>query len=109
MDGVEILNNVSNTTKDFVVVMIILFMFLTFFIICAVLNYNAKVHWLTFFCSLCALLCVVFGMLICIFETKGFSKHYEVTISDEVKFVEFNERYKIIKQDGKIFTVEERE
>jgi hypothetical protein len=30
---------------------------------------------------------------------------YKVTISDEVKLSEFNERYEIIKQEGKIYTI----
>ena len=34
---------------------------------------------------------------------------YKVTISDEVGFNEFTEKYEIISQDGKIYTVRERE
>ena len=34
---------------------------------------------------------------------------YKVTISDEINFVEFNEKYEIINQDGKIYTIRERE
>lgn len=34
---------------------------------------------------------------------------YKVTISDEVSFVEFNEKYEIVDQDGLIYTVVERE
>ena len=33
---------------------------------------------------------------------------YQVVISEEVKFNEFVERYEIISQDGKIYTVKER-
>ena len=33
---------------------------------------------------------------------------YKVTISDEVSLTEFNEKYEIIDQDGKIYTVKER-
>ena len=33
---------------------------------------------------------------------------YKVTISDEVNFVEFNEKYEIISQDGKLYTIKER-
>ena len=33
---------------------------------------------------------------------------YKVTISDTVNFVEFNEKYEIISQDGKIYTIKER-
>jgi hypothetical protein len=34
---------------------------------------------------------------------------YKVTISDEVSMNEFNEKYEIIDQEGKIYTVRERE
>ena len=34
---------------------------------------------------------------------------YKVTISDEVSLTEFNEKYEILEQDGKIYTVKERE
>ena len=33
---------------------------------------------------------------------------YKVTIDDSVSFNEFNDTYKIISQDGKIFTIQER-
>lgn len=34
---------------------------------------------------------------------------YQVTISEEANFIEFIERYEIIEQEGKIYTVRERE
>ena len=34
---------------------------------------------------------------------------YKVTISDDVNFVEFTERYEILEQDGKIYTIRERD
>lgn len=39
----------------------------------------------------------------------AYKNQYKVTISDEVKMNEFYERYKIIHQEGKIYTVEERD
>lgn len=39
----------------------------------------------------------------------GYETQYKVTISDEVQLNEFNEKYEIIEQDGKIYTVRERE
>lgn len=32
--------------------------------------------------------------------------NYKVTISDEVNFNNFNEQYKIVSQDGKIYTIQ---
>ena len=39
----------------------------------------------------------------------AYKTRYKVTISDEVKMNEFYEKYKVIDQEGKIYTVEERE
>ena len=36
-----------------------------------------------------------------------FETHYKVTISEEVPMVEFFERYEIIEQEGKIYTIRE--
>lgn len=37
-----------------------------------------------------------------------YTSQYKVTISDEVSMNEFNAKYKIIDQEGKIYTVRER-
>lgn len=37
------------------------------------------------------------------------SNSYKITIDDSVSFNEFNAKYKVLKQDGQIFTVVERE
>ena len=39
----------------------------------------------------------------------SFPERYEVIIDDSVSFNEFQEHYEIIKQNGKIYTVEVRE
>ena len=41
-------------------------------------------------------------------ETTEYETQYKVTISDEVNFNEFNEKYEIIGQDEKIYIVRER-
>ena len=33
---------------------------------------------------------------------------YKVLISEEVNFIEFNQKYEIIEQEGEIFTIKER-
>ena len=40
-------------------------------------------------------------------EPTEFETHYKVTITDEVSMNEFLERYEIVGQDGKIYTVKE--
>ena len=54
----------------------------------------------------------MFGVLIgrVIFaQPTGYETHYKVTIDDSVSMNEFNEKYEIIDQEGKIYTVKERE
>lgn len=58
-------------------------------------------------CAICALLSVVFLTLVFI-SFKNNYPTYKVTIDDNVSFVEFNEKYEIIKQDGLIYEVKER-
>ena len=38
-----------------------------------------------------------------------YETQYKVTISDEVSFNEFMDKYEILDQEGKIYTVKERE
>jgi hypothetical protein len=38
-----------------------------------------------------------------------YETHYKVTISDEVSMNDFLERYEILEQEGKIYTVRERD
>lgn len=62
---------------------------------------------------------IVFGfitsvLLFVIFVAGGFISFnpylkYKVTIEDEVRFNDFNEKYEIINQEGQIYTVKERE
>lgn len=42
-------------------------------------------------------------------EPTAYETQYKVTISDEVSINEFLERYEIIDQEGKIYTVRERD
>ena len=37
------------------------------------------------------------------------STYYQVTIDDSVSYSEFTEKYEVIKQEGKIFTIEEKD
>ena len=39
----------------------------------------------------------------------AYETHYKVTIDDSVSMNEFNEKYEILDQEGKIYTVKERE
>ena len=49
------------------------------------------------------------GMAIGAFGPREQITRYQVLIDESVSFVEFNERYEIISQDGTIYTIQERE
>lgn len=52
---------------------------------------------------------VVFGVISASEQAPPeYETQYKVTISDEVSMIDFLERYEIIEQEGKIFTVRER-
>lgn len=56
-----------------------------------------------------AALIYLFGICIGIWAPREQIPRYQVIVSDEVNFNNFNDCYKIIKQEGLIYTVEERE
>lgn len=65
--------------------------------------------------GICVVLGIIFGGILGAIAGAGEQKpteyeaHYKVTISDEVSMNEFTEKYEIIDQDGKIYTIRERE
>jgi hypothetical protein len=59
---------------------------------------------------------LIFGCLFGLFmggvifpEATNYETQYKVTISEEVSMTEFYNRYEVIDQDGKIFTVKEKD
>ena len=61
--------------------------------------------------SILALFVVLIGICInCSIKDKvGEYIQYKVTISDDVNFIEFTERYEVLEQDDKIYTIRERD
>ena len=60
--------------------------------------------------SICFFILFVVGIFCMGFIENPTGKYtYKVTISDEVNFVEFNNKYEIIDQDGLIYTIKEKE
>lgn len=51
----------------------------------------------------------LFGMGVGIFAPKELTSRYQVIVEDDVNFNAFLDKYKIIDQNGLIYTVEERE
>lgn len=59
---------------------------------------------------ICGIILYIVGLFCMSFVESGTGKYtYKVTISDEVNFVEFNDKYEIIDQDGLIYTIKEKE
>lgn len=68
-------------------------------------EYNVAASIFTVLVLICTFLFIL-GLI----DNKNSIDHieYKVTISDEVSLTEFYEKYEIIEQDGKIYTVRER-
>lgn len=96
MNGVEVLNTIPGETWNvaFIVLAVLCF-------VAAVVCFANEFVFQWIACILLATVCIYF----CIPQ----KTQYKVTISDNVSFKEFNEKYEVIKQEGDIFTVEMRE
>ena len=64
--------------------------------------------WYKYITVIAVLICL-FGMCTVVLAPREQIPRYQVIVSDEVNFNNFNDCYKIIKQEGLIYTVEERE
>lgn len=113
MTGVEILAmeevvvNTSYNWTAFAICFIIVFVI--FSIPGIIISFNKKeknYFFVIFFTILGAIFSFVVGAGMEV--PSEYTTHYKVTISDEVQLNEFNERYEIIGQEGKIYTVRER-
>jgi ABC-type uncharacterized transport system permease subunit len=61
-------------------------------------------------CAIITLISIaLFGAGVCVFAPREMITRYQVIIDDGVEFNDFIDKYKIVKQDGLIYTVEERE
>lgn len=63
--------------------------------------------------SFVMILFTLFSMVMSIYEfthlpENKYQTRYEVTISDEVNFNEFNSRYEVVEQNGLIYTIVEK-
>lgn len=73
-------------------------------------GFDAGGIFLVIACTLVGLFLGAIGLVVSIHETDTVDHiEYKVTVSEEVNFVEFIDKYEIIEQEGKIFTVRERE
>jgi hypothetical protein len=116
MEGVEILNQFEVVTKS-------AFNMQSFWITVGIVTLIGAIIGVFLFifdecdCLVISSMLILFavgGALIGILSGISFSTptkyetRYQVTITDEVKMTEFNERYEILDQEGKIYTVREK-
>ena len=118
MDGVTILNtiteNVSNTAGFLVAILIfsIMAIILSFVAIIAASNKFSEFNGFVIVFIITGIAGISF-LIVSILELNAPPQEpqtlYEVTISDEVSFKDFTSKYEIIKQRGEIYIVKERE
>jgi hypothetical protein len=97
MNGVTVLNTIKgNDCNYFFLALFVVSIII--FIITLIYKSDAVI---LFMSAVIAVICCILSMPV--------NTRYEVTISNEVKFNEFNEKYEIISKDGNIYTVEMRE
>ena len=114
MTGVEILNKYPvYTTQPWVFVVLILAAIGAIIFFSSTNNCASDTgEWI---CLICTILCILTLVVFCILTvfTDCFEEcshiEYKVTIDDSVSMNEFLDKYEIIDQEGKIYTVKERE
>ena len=106
IEGIEVLN--TNKCIDVPDIVYILALFAIISILLTFINAIIGEGFATLVSFICFL---VLGMVISIIVKSASSYHYEyqVTISDEVNFNDFNKKYEIINQEGLIYTIKEKE
>lgn len=115
MNGVEILSTtqvVTGTTHNFtaawIVAGIIMIICIAAGIFWAYAENNAGC---VAICLLPGIVFAAMGFGITIAGTAspaGYETHYKVTISDSVSMLEFDSKYEVLDQEGRIYTVRER-
>ena len=107
LNGIEVLNE-GYVYKEFPLWILILFVvFLVVGVVFCMLGVNVKTKLIGILSLTICLICLVCGIIIA--NQPSDIKQYQVTISDDVSMVEFNERYDVIKVEGKIWTIAEKE
>ena len=113
MTGVEILNEYAvSTTPAWVIVVCILGTIGGIILVCVAEQCMSDVAMWS--CFSCAIICFLIAMTLCAFINttdclNEFSHiEYKVTIDDSVSMNEFLDKYEILGQEGKIYTVKEK-
>lgn len=116
MDGITVLsqNEIMTYPAWGAIMFMISVLLLIVFIMIYVLNNSNKYYKIIgiIACTgaILSTICLCIGGVIANFKNIPTGKYtYKVTISNEVNFVEFNNKYEVINQDGLIYTIKERE
>lgn len=111
MDGVWIINvNPSDKPWDIVVCAIIGAAAVALYSLLAILiDFDCDGRETLKFCSAMSVVGIAIGLFVGVMHNRYLNPvTYDVMISDNVSFNEFNEQYEIISQNGNIYTVKER-
>ena len=106
LNGIEVLNKVE-MYKEFPMILLIPFVVFLILGVCMIYQNGLKNKILAILFLLCCLISLISGLLINS-QLSGVVQ-YQVTISDNVSMVEFNEKYDVISVEGKIYTIVEKE
>ena len=112
MNGITVLSQseIMNTPNwTYIITIIALIAFVVSMIITSSFHHN-RIETIFGISSICFSILFVVGLFCMKFiEIRTGKYTYKVTISNEVNFVEFNNKYEIIDQDGLIYTIKEKE
>ena len=115
--GVEVLNQVDVFKEPSVLfralATVLIFITLALFVLCVIWNKKGHGYMNIIFAVIAIILSLI--SYVCIVKIKQISEQpsgtieYQVTIDDTVSMNDFNEKYEIIKVEGKIYTIREKE
>lgn len=110
MNGVTILNSYEYLTNGISIiganVLFVVCLMASIFILIKLLKYRSRCSWTEFaILVLCVALTITFG---CLVPKEKYETQYQVTVDDSVSMNEFQNKYEIIKVEGKIYTVRDR-
>lgn len=104
MEGITILNTIITTSAAPISCIIFAIgIAMTFVLVGAGCSFNNKI------CFILALISMITGLVFISFGPKVETTTYQVLIDDSVSFVELNQKYSIIGQNGQIYTIIEKE
>lgn len=115
IEGIEVLSQSEITTTPcwiWIFLFVSLFVMILGFVLATIcVSFNKKIG------AKLGAVSIIFGIVLycidwicgCIIKVPTGEYTYKVTISDEVNFVEFNNKYEIIDQEGLIYTIKEKE